>query len=88
MLAKEYSLKIEILLRSINPSIFNKSDEILRNPYEEIISAIQCRISQEKIKKFKFYYNTINGKSMQELLNDKYNIELLLTDLRKLVKNN
>ena len=41
MSAKEYSLLIENLLQKINPSIRNKSDEILTDPYKEIIIAVE-----------------------------------------------
>ena len=53
MSAKEYSLRIELLLRKINSNYCEKSDEILLNPYNEIVSALQYYVSQEKLDKFK-----------------------------------
>ena len=47
MLAKEYSLQIEILLRSVNSSMNQKSDEILSNPYKAIITAVEYRVPQK-----------------------------------------
>lgn len=88
MLAKEYSLQIEILLRSVNSSMNQKSDEILSNPYKAIITAVEYRVPQKKIEKFKFCYQGISGKSLQELLDEHYDVNQLLKDLLQLVGNN
>lgn len=85
--AKEYSLLIEIELRKVNKSVYGKSDEILVSPYKEIISAIQCRVSQEKFNKFKLYYQGINGQSLQKLIDDNYDIDQLLEILHNTVEN-
>jgi len=87
MSAKEYSLLIEIELRKINTSMYGKSDEILFNPYEEIISAIQFRVPQKELEKFKSYYQCISNRTLQELIDEDYNITRLLKDLRNLIEN-
>ena len=87
MSAKEYSLKFEMLLRSINPQMYGKSDEILLDPYKEIVSAVEYRVSKEKVESFKSFYQSINSKKLQELIDDDYNIEQLLRDVETLIEN-
>ena len=87
MSAKEYSLQIEILLRSVNSSMNQKSDEILRDPYEAIITAVEYRVSQTKFEKFQLCYQGICGKSLQELVNEHYDVNQLLKDLQQLIGN-
>ena len=87
MTAKNISLRIEALLCKVNQSMYQKSNEILLNPYESIILAVQYRITQEKLDKFKMSYEAITGYSLQELINDNYDIEQLLNDLKKLIDN-
>ena len=87
MSAKEYSLRIEALLRKIAPSAYGKSDEILLNPYGEIISAVSFRVQQNKLEKFKLYYQGIDGKEMKELIDSDYDIEILIQDLKNLIAN-
>ena len=88
MAAKEISLRIEALLCEVNSAMYGKSDDILLNPYEEIVSAIEHRISQEKLEKFRLYYQVASGQSLQELIDENYDLELLLNDLRDLIKYN
>lgn len=88
MSAKTISLRIEALLCKVNESMREKSDEILLNPYEEIISALQYRVSQEKLDKFKLWYQAISGYNLQELIDHNYDIEQLINNLRHVVENN
>ena len=88
MSAKTISLRIESLLCKVNESMREKSDEILLNPYEEIISALQYRVSQEKLDKFKLWYQAISGYKLQELIDHNYDIEQLINNLRHVVENN
>lgn len=88
MSAKTISLRIEALLCKVNESMREKSDEILLNPYEEIISALQYRVSQEKLDKFKLWYQAISGYKLQELIDHNYDIEQLINNLRHVVENN
>ncbi len=88
MLAKEYSILIETLLRKANSCSYRKSDQILFNPYEEIIVALEYRVSQEKIDRFKMCYQGISGQTLQELIDNQYDVEQLLKDIRELVENN
>ena len=86
MSAKEYSLLIENLLQKINPSIRNKSDEILTDPYKEIIIAVEYRVSQKKLERFQLCFQGISGKSLQELVDENYDVNQLLKDLQQLVE--
>ena len=86
MSAKEYSLLIENLLQKINPSIRNKSDEILTDPYKEIIIAVKYRVSQKKLEQFQLCFQGISGKSLQELVDENYDVNQLLKDLQQLVE--
>ena len=84
--AKEYSILIERLLRKANPFVPMISDEILLNPYDKVISTVECRVSQDKMKKFKILYQAISGQSLQDLLDDNYDMAQLLKDLERLVE--
>ena len=88
MSAKDYSLRIENLLRKVNESAYGKSDEILINPYEEIVSALVYRIPQEKLDAFKLRYQAIGNQTLQELIDQGYGIEQFIKDLREAVENN
>lgn len=88
MLAMDYSRRIEALLRKVHDPSYRKSDEILSNPYEEIISALACRIPQQKLNKFKLYYQAISGQTLQDLVDNNYNVEQLIKDLKHIVENN
>ena len=88
MLAKTNSLRIEAILSKINPFILNKSDEILRDPYDIIVSALEHRVPQEKLDKFKLYYQGIREQSLQELIDCNYDIEQLIKNLKELIVNN
>ena len=87
MTAKNISLRIEALLCSVNQSMYQKSDEILLNPYEEIVSALQYRVPQEKLDKFRLFYKAISGRNLQELIDNNYDVKQLLSDLQKVLDN-
>jgi len=88
MSAEDYSRRIEALLRKVNGPYYRKSDEILLNPYEEIISGLIYRLSKEKLDWFKLNYQAINNKTLKDLLDEDYDVELLIKDLRKIIENN
>ena len=87
MSVKNYALRIEALLCEINGSMYQKSDEILSDPYEVIVSAIEFRVSQTDFEKFKMGYQAISGQSLQKLIEENYDVEKLLKDLRNLIAN-
>ena len=88
MSAKEYSMRIEALLRKVNNPLYRKSDEILLNPYTEIISSLKGRIQQKSLDNFKLYYQSIEGKSLQELVDEYYDVEQLIKDLKQIIDKN
>ena len=88
MSASNYSKRIEALLRQLRVSYYGKSDEIFLNPYKEIVSALEYRVPKEKLDKFKLYYQAINGQSLQELIDDDYDVDLLMVHIRELINNN
>ena len=89
MSTKTISLQIETLLTTINPTMYQKSDEISLNPYKTIISALEQRIPQTSLDKFKLYYQSIEGKSLQELIDDEYfDIKQLIKDLKQITSKN
>lgn len=89
MSAKEYSMRIETLLHKVNNSLYRKSDEILLNPYTEIISSLEGRIQQKSLDNFKLYYQAIEGKSLQELIDEEYyDMEQLIKDLKQIIAKN
>ena len=87
MSARDYSRRIEALLRKIHGPLYRKSDEILLDPYEEIISALECRVSREKLDMFKLCYQAIAGQTLQELIDENYDVEQLIIDIRELTNN-
>jgi len=77
---------IEQLLRKVNGSSYGKSDEILLNPYNEIVLALEYRVPKEKLDRFKLCYQAISSQSFQSLMDNHYDVEQLLSDLRDLVE--
>ena len=88
MLAKEYSIRIETIIRKVKGASYIGSDDILLNPYREIVSALEYRMPQEKVDRFKVYYQAIEGQNLQELIDKQYDIERLLKDLLEIIENN
>ncbi len=88
MIAKNYSLRIEALLRKVKDPSYKGSDEILLDAYKEIILVLECRVPQEKLDRFKLHYQAISGKKLQELIDENYDVEQLLNDLKEMIENN
>ena len=86
MSAGDYSRRIEALLRKIVGASYQKSDEIRLNPYGEIVSVLEYRISQEKLDWFRLCYQAIDGKNLQELLNKNFDVEKLIKDLQQIIE--
>ena len=87
MSAGNYSRRIEALLCKVNGPSYRKSDEILLDPYKEIFLALEYRVPKEKLDRFKLWYQAIEGQSLQELIDDNYDMEKFLRDIRQLVEN-
>ena len=86
--SKEYSILIETTLRNVMGETYKRTNEISINPYKEIISVLENRISQEKLIKFKLQYHGITGQTLQELIDNNFDIELLIKDLKETVTEN
>ena len=50
MTAKEYSILIENQLRKVNTGMYGSSDQILINPYEVIVSALEYRVNSIELQ--------------------------------------
>ena len=87
MSAGDYSRRIESLLRKIKGASYQKSDEIRLNPYGEIVSALEYRVPQERFDWFKLCYQAIDGQRLQELLDEKFDVEKLIKDLQQVIEN-
>ena len=83
----DYSRIIEALLRKLHGPLYRKSDEILLDPYKEIVSALECRVSREKLDRFQLCYQAIAGQTLQELIDENYNVEQLIADIRELTNS-
>lgn len=86
-----YKLRIESLLLKVTPSSIKHTDlDVRGNVYgtiEECFIYIELNdiTKKDKIEKFKFNYEHISGKSLDDLLDEKFDIEHLITDLKELV---
>ena len=80
---KTYALKIEQLLREINPQRKIGSEDVETCPYEAIFNTINGR-SQKLLQCFTTYYSGIEKQSLLELVNSNYNVEKLITDLENM----
>lgn len=86
-----YKLIIESLLLKVTPSSIKHTDlDVRGNVYgtiEERFIYIEGNdvTKKDKIEKFKFNYEHISGKSLDDLLDEKFDMELLITDLKELV---
>ena len=88
MITRNYALRIEALLRKVKDPSYKGSDKILLDPYKEIILVLEYRVPQQKLDRFKLCYQAINGKTLQELIDENYDVERLLNDLRELIESN
>ena len=88
MSAKEYAILIENQLRSVCPSVLGKSDKIAEDPYKQIIQTLSYRISTEKLNRFQLLYHGIANQSLQELINQNYDLDQLIRDLKNALTDN
>lgn len=75
---------IEIYLRSITLPTALYSDSVIRDPYGTIMSVLQCYLPRGA-EKFEMWYKPIEGKSLSELQEGDYDIEMIAKDLKKIV---
>ena len=85
MTAKEYSILIENQLRKVNTDMYGSSDQILINPYEVIVSALEYRVNSKELQKFQTSYQLINESSLQDLIDKDFDIQKLINDIKELV---
>lgn len=88
MTARNHAFRIEALLRKVKDPSYKGSDEILLDPYKEITLVLEYRVPQEKLDRFKLYYQAVSGQTLQELIDENYDVERLLNDLEKVIENN
>lgn len=84
-MVKQYALKIEYLLRIINPQRKYGCDDIELNPYMAIFQELNGRISSLLLERFIAYHKAIEGKSLLSLISSNYNIEKIISDLEDIV---
>lgn len=84
-----YKLIIEKLLFKVMPSFIKYTDlDIRGNVYgaiEECFIYIEGNDNSNKIEKFKFNYKHISGQSLDNLYDEKFDIDNLIADLKDLV---
>lgn len=85
-MVKQYALKIEYLLRLINPQRKYGCDDIELNPYRTIIQELNGRVSTSLLQHFITYYNAIDGQNLACLISMKYDINQLICDLNNTIK--
>ena len=88
MTAKEYSILIENQLRKVNTDMYGSSDQILINPYEVIVSALEYRVNSKELQKFQTSYQLINESSLQDLIDKDFDIQKLINDINAMVNDN
>ena len=88
MTAKEYSILIENQLRKVNTGMYGSSDQILINPYEVIVSALEYRVNSIELQKFQTSYQLINESSLQDLIDKDFDIQKLINDINAMVNDN
>lgn len=88
MTAKEYSISIENQLRKVNTGMYGSSDQILTNPYEVIVSALEYRVNSKELQKFQTSYQLINESSLQDLIDKDFDIQKLINDINAMVNDN
>lgn len=88
MTAKEYSVLIENQLRKVNTDMYGSSDQILINPYEVIVSALEYRVNSIELQKFQTSYQLINESSLQDLIDKDFDIQKLINDINAMVNDN
>lgn len=68
-MVKQYALKIERLLRLIDPQREYGCDDIELNPYEAILQELNGRVSNVLLQRFSTCYNAIDRQSLTYLVN-------------------
>ncbi len=81
-----YSLRLEHLLCKLSPEMRGMRGVIAKNPYKTILSTLNGRVSKISLEKFIISYQAIDGKSISELQNEGYNIEILISDLINIIQ--
>ena len=82
---KAYAIKIELLLRDINPQRKIGCEDVEFCPYEAIFNTLNGR-SEKLLQHFTSYYNGIEKQSLLDLIHSSYNMEKLIGDLEN-IKN-
>ena len=85
---ENYSLRIETLLCEICPEMKGMQRNIAKNPIKEILDVLEFRISKSCFDKFKKFYSGEQGKTMDKLIEEKYDLEKLLIDLKLTIEEN
>ena len=75
---------IEIHLRSISSPNAQYSDLARKDPYGTIMNVLRCFLPRGA-EKFERWYKPIEGKSLDELQEDGYDIEMIVNDLKNIV---
>ena len=88
MTAKEYSILIENQLRRVNSDMYGSSDQILNTPYEVIITALRHRVNNKELQKFQKTYQLIDKLSLQDLIDENFDIQSLINDIKEIINNN
>ena len=88
MTAKEYSILIENQLRKVNTGMYGSSDQILINPYEVIVNALSFRVSEKMLQQFKASYKPIKRLSLQHLIDNNFDIEKIIDDIKIIIRDN
>ncbi len=81
----EIALKIENLLRTVNPQYEGMRGLIEKNPYHEVVEALRCRIPEKKLQKFELYYNAIDGQSIEQLTAENYDLDGFVAEIENMV---
>lgn len=81
-----YSLKIENLLFKISPNAKGIRALIEKEPYAEVLKVLIGRVSTDELNKFIKYYQGIEGKSITDLTEENYDIDLFILDLEKIIE--
>ena len=88
MTAKEYSILIETQLRRVKSDMYGSSDQILINPYEVIVNVLKYRVNSNKLQRFETSYQPINGIGLQNLIDEYFDIQKLINDIKELINDN
>ena len=82
-----YALRIENLLCKLSPTIKGMRAIIEQNPYEEILKVLNGRTSTKTFERFQLYYQGIKGKTISNLLDEDYDLEKLIADLKYIIES-